>query len=52
MGFDFGVLICFAEDVDFQTNVLGGYGFLMRVRLGLIDYESKLFLSPYNAEVL
>lgn len=48
LDYDFAVLVCFAKDETFQTNVLGRYGFLMRVQLGLIDYEGKLFLSPYG----
>ncbi len=43
------VLVCFAEDVEFQTNVLGRYGFLMQIKLGLIDYEGKVLISPYGA---
>lgn len=50
LGYEFSVLACFAADEDFQTNVLGRYGFLMLVQLGLIDYEGKLFLSPFSGE--
>lgn len=49
-GYDFDVLVCFAEDAAFQNNVLGRHGFLMRVRLGLIDYEGKLLISPYEED--
>lgn len=49
LGYDFDVLVCFAEDVEFQTNVLGRYGFLMQIKLGLIDYEGKVLISPYGA---
>lgn len=48
LGFDFDVLVCFAEDAAFQTNVLGRYGFLMQIKLGLIDYEGKILISPYD----
>ncbi len=34
LGFDFDVLVCFAADAQFQTNVLGRYGFLMQIKLG------------------
>ena len=50
MSFDFDVLACFAEDASFQINVLGRRGFLDQVRLGLVDYEGKLYLSQYLEE--
>ncbi len=44
--FDAGV--CFAEDANINRNVLGRLGFLDRVRLGLVDYDGKLYLSRYD----
>ena len=41
-------IVYFAADENFRRNVLGRQGWLDRVRLGLIDYEGKLFLSDYN----
>ena len=38
----------FAKEESFTRNVLGRQGFLDRVKLGLIDYEGKLLLSPYG----
>lgn len=49
LGFDFFILACFAEDNAFQKNVLGRHGFLMQVKLGLVDYEGKLYLG-HNLE--
>lgn len=46
--FDFSGLIGFAEDNEFQRNVLGRRGFVEQVTLGLVDYEGKLFLSRYD----
>ncbi|MGI8639798.1 MAG: hypothetical protein ACR2MG_07570 [Pyrinomonadaceae bacterium] len=40
--------IYFAEDETMRRSVLGRQGWLDRVKLGLIDYESKLLLSPYG----
>jgi len=40
--------ICFAKEESFTRNVLGRQGWLDRVKLGLIDYEGKLFLGEYN----
>ncbi|MFN7949168.1 MAG: hypothetical protein U0Z53_27690 [Blastocatellia bacterium] len=47
--FDFDVMVYFAEDYVFSRNVLGRHGFLNLVRLGLIDYNGKLYLSRYGA---
>jgi hypothetical protein len=42
--------VYFAADDNFTKNVLGRQGWLERVRLGLVDYEGKLYLSSYNDE--
>ena len=39
--------VYFAADDQFTRNVLGRIGWLYRVKLGLIDYEAKLLMSPY-----
>jgi hypothetical protein len=39
--------VYFAADEQFTRSVLGRVGWLDRVKLGLIDYEAKLLLSPY-----
>ncbi len=46
--FDFDVMVYFAEDYAFSRNVLGRHGFLNLVRLGLIDYDGRLYLSLYG----
>jgi predicted DNA-binding antitoxin AbrB/MazE fold protein len=33
-----------SEDEWFNRNVLGSHGWLNHVRMGLVDYEGKLFL--------
>jgi hypothetical protein len=40
--------IYFTSEYGFPRNVLGRQGYLDRVRLGLVDYESSLYLSDYN----
>ncbi len=40
--------VYFAEDENFTKSVLGRQCWLDRIKLGLIDYEGKLFLSEYN----
>jgi hypothetical protein len=44
----FETTVYFAEDVNFTRNVLGRQGWLDHLRLGLVDYEGKLYLSDYN----
>jgi hypothetical protein len=50
LGHSFDAVIYFALDPAFRRNVLGRRGWLDRVRLGLIDYEGKLYLSKYESE--
>jgi hypothetical protein len=46
--YSFDVTVYFAAHESFARNVLGRRGWLDQVQLGIIDYESKLFLSRYN----
>jgi hypothetical protein len=43
--------VYFAAEEFFTRNVLGRQGWLDRIKLGLVDYEGKLFLSSYNEEI-
>lgn len=47
-GFEFDSLVYFAENEFFNRNIRGRHGWLESVKLGLIDYEGKLFLSRYS----
>lgn len=40
-------MVYFADDPLFKRNVLGRQGWLHHFRLGLIHYESKLYLKRY-----
>jgi hypothetical protein len=40
--------VYFAKEESFTRNVLGRQGWLDRLKLGLIDYDGKLFLSAYG----
>lgn len=51
MDYEFDAGVCFIENENVSRNVLGRHGFLDRVKLGLVDYEGKLFLSLYNEDV-
>ena len=48
LGIETVSIVYFAKEESFTRNVLGRLGWLDRVKLGLIDYEGKLFLSEYN----
>ncbi len=45
--FEFDSLVYFAQDENFTRNVLGRHGWLELVKIGIIDYEGKLYLSRY-----
>ena len=46
--FEFDSLVYFAEDENIQRNVLGRRGWLELIKIGLVDYEGKLYLSRYT----
>lgn len=48
LGYSFEVTVYFAAHEDFRRNVLGRRGWLDQVRLGIVEYESKLYLSRYG----
>lgn len=48
LGIETATIVYFAADENFTRNVLGRQSWLDRVRLGLVDYEGKLYLSDYN----
>ncbi len=47
----FDVTVYFAADYNFSRNVLGRRGWLDQVRMGLIDYDGKLYVSKYSDEI-
>lgn len=48
LGVETTTAVYFAADDNFSRNVLGRQGWLDRVRLGLVDYDGKLYLSAYD----
>jgi hypothetical protein len=48
LDFKFDATVYFAKDYEITRNVLGRQGWLNQIRLGLIDYEGKLYVSNYN----
>jgi hypothetical protein len=48
LGYDFDCAVYFAENQSYNRDVLGRQGWINRIRLGLVDYDGKLYLSDYN----
>jgi voltage-gated potassium channel Kch len=48
LDYSFDVTVYFAGQESFTRNVLGRRGWLDQLRLGLVEYESKLYLNRYN----
>jgi hypothetical protein len=48
LGIETTTTVYFAADEAFTRNVLGRQGWLNVIRLGLVDYEGKLYLSHYD----
>jgi len=48
LGEEVHALVYFYDNPKVTRNVLGRNGWLNRVRLGLVDHDSVLFLSAYD----
>lgn len=48
LGVEVHTLVYFFENPNIRRNVLGRNGWLNRVRLGLVDYDSVVYLSAYD----
>jgi hypothetical protein len=44
----FDSLVYFAADYDIPRNLLGRHGWLQMLRIGLIDHDEMIYLSPYH----
>lgn len=42
--------VYFAADYNFRRDVVGRQGWLDRLKIALIDYDAKLFLTKYDDE--
>lgn len=47
-GFEFDSMLFFAADQSLGRNVLGRFGWLDRMIIGINDYDGKLYLSSYQ----
>ncbi|HLG15292.1 MAG TPA: hypothetical protein VJH03_12425 [Blastocatellia bacterium] len=50
-GMEFDSVVYFAAHEGYNRNVLGRHGWLNSVRMGLVDYEGKLYLNHAAEEV-
>jgi hypothetical protein len=48
LGFDFSLVAYFPLDSRIHRSLLGRQGWLLQVRLGLVDYEQLVYLSRYD----
>lgn len=48
LGIEVHALAYFFEDPDITRNVLGRNGWLNRIRLGLVDHDSLVYLSAHD----
>jgi hypothetical protein len=48
LGFDFSLVAYFPLESGIHRNLLGRQGWLLKVRLGLVDYEQLIYLSKYE----
>lgn len=48
LGYQLDATVYFAAISGFNRNVLGRRGWLDRMRLGIIDYDGKLYASKYD----
>jgi len=44
------LIVYFFADASINKNVLGRVGWLDRVRLGLVDHDTTMYLAPYDTE--
>jgi predicted aspartyl protease len=48
LGIKVDALVYFYENPNITRNILGRSGWLNRVRFGLVDHDSAVYLSPYD----
>ncbi len=51
LGLESQATVYFAHDENFRRDVLGRFGWLQQVKLGLVDYEGSLYVSKYESDL-
>lgn len=49
---EFDSIVYFAKDYNLPRNLLGREGWLRRVRLAVVDYDTELYLNRYDSPIL
>jgi hypothetical protein len=49
LGLEFDSAVYFAGDYNLPRNLLGRDGWLRKLRLAVVDYDTEIYLSPYDA---
>ncbi|MEP7339290.1 MAG: hypothetical protein ABI977_16255 [Acidobacteriota bacterium] len=49
LGFELDVMVFFAVDEWFNRDVLGRHGWIQQLKLGVVDYEGKLYVGKYGS---
>lgn len=48
LGFELEAVVYFAAAYEFRRNVLGRFGWMQQLRIGIVDYDGQLYLSFYD----
>ena len=48
LGSEFHLVAYFPRDPNIRKSILGRQGWLNKVRIGIVDYERKVYLSHYD----
>ena len=46
---EFPAVVYFAQDSMFTRNFLGRFGWLDRIRIGIVDYDRMLYIAAYES---
>lgn len=50
LGFELEVVAYFAAMPNFPRNVLGRHGWMQQLKLGIVDYDGRLYVGRYDSE--
>jgi hypothetical protein len=51
LGLTFNTFVYFPLSYSVQRNILGRHGWLQLIRLGIVDYDSEIYLSTYDDSI-
>lgn len=47
LGIEYNTMVYFAHDKEIRRDVLGRFGWLQQLKVGLVDYEGRLYVGRY-----